>query len=54
MAIASGWDVESAELRMIEPNKEMIVGYPELGMSLMTYSNSGDASGELVWVGSGT
>jgi aminopeptidase YwaD len=49
----SGWDMESAELRMVEPYDERIVGYPEIGMSLMTYSNPGDVTAELVWVGSG-
>jgi hypothetical protein len=50
----SGWDIESAELRMIEPQEERIVGYPEIAMSLITYSNPGDVTAELVWVGSGT
>ncbi|MEZ5426300.1 MAG: DUF4910 domain-containing protein [Pyrinomonadaceae bacterium] len=50
----SGFDMEWAELRMIEPFEERIVGYPEVAMSLMTYSNAGSATGELVYVGSGT
>jgi len=50
----SGWDIESAELRMIEPYEERITGYPEIAMSLITYSNPGEATAELVWVGSGT
>jgi len=50
----SGWDMERAELRMVEPRDERIVGYPEIAMSLMTYSNPGHARGELVWVGAGT
>ena len=50
----SGWDIESAELRMVEPFNERIVGYPEVAMSLITYSNPGDVTAELVWVGSGT
>jgi hypothetical protein len=50
----SGWDIESAELRMVEPQEERIVGYPEIAMSLITYSNPGDVTAELVWVGSGT
>jgi hypothetical protein len=50
----SGWDVERAELRMVEPYDERIVGFPEIAMSLMTYSNPGHARGELVWVGAGT
>ena len=50
----SGWDITSAELRMVEPYDERIVGYPEIAMSVMTYSNPGDVTAELVWVGSGT
>ncbi len=50
----SGWDISRAELRMVEPWAERIAGYPEIAMSLMTYSNPGQARGELVWVGPGT
>ncbi|MFQ5707342.1 MAG: DUF4910 domain-containing protein, partial [bacterium] len=50
----SGWDIDSAELRMIEPYEERVVGYPEIAMSVITYSNPGDVTAELVWVGSGT
>jgi aminopeptidase YwaD len=50
----SGWDVEWAELRMLEPYEERIVGYPEVAMSVITYSNAGDATRELVFVGAGT
>jgi len=50
----SGWDIDSGELRMVEPFDERIVGYPEIAMSVMTYSNPGDVTAELVWVGSGT
>jgi len=50
----SGWDIERAELRMVEPFDERLVGYPEIGMSLITYSNPGDITAELVWVGAGT
>ena len=50
----SGWDITRAELRMVEPREERIVGYPEIAMSLITYSNPGDVTAELVWVGSGT
>ncbi|MFH0992492.1 MAG: DUF4910 domain-containing protein [bacterium] len=49
----SGWDIEWGELRMLEPYEERIVGYPEIAMSVMTYSNPGDVTAELVWVGSG-
>ncbi|MCX6133701.1 MAG: DUF4910 domain-containing protein [Ignavibacteriales bacterium] len=50
----SGWDITWGELRMIEPYEERIVGYPEIAMSVMTYSNAGDATAPLVWVGGGT
>jgi aminopeptidase YwaD len=50
----SGWDISWGELRMLEPYDERIVGYPEIAMSVMTYSNPGDVTAELVWVGSGT
>jgi len=49
----SGWDISSAELRMVEPYDERIVGFPEIAMSVITYSNPGDVTAELVWVGSG-
>ena len=49
----SGWDISWAELRMVEPYDERIVGYPEIAMSVITYSNPGDVTAELVWVGSG-
>ncbi|MBM3791844.1 MAG: hypothetical protein FJW35_16040, partial [Acidobacteria bacterium] len=42
----SGWDIEAAELRMIEPYRERICGYPEVAMSLITYSNPGDVTAE--------
>lgn len=50
----SGWDISWGELRMTEPYDERIVGYPEIAMSVMTYSNAGDVTAELVWVGGGT
>ena len=50
----SGWDMERAELRVVEPFDERLVGYPEIGMSLITYSNPGDITAELVFVGAGT
>ncbi|MDP2471687.1 MAG: M28 family peptidase [Candidatus Palauibacterales bacterium] len=50
----SGWDIDRAELRMVEPSDERLVGYPEVAMSLITYSNPGDVTAELVWVGAGT
>jgi hypothetical protein len=49
----SGWDIDWAELRMVEPFEVRLVGYPEIAMSLMTYSNPGDVTAEMVWVGQG-
>ena len=39
---------------MLQPYDERIVGYPEIAMSVITYSNPGDVTAELVWVGEGT
>jgi aminopeptidase YwaD len=50
----SGWDIDEAELRIVEPFDERLVGYPEIAMSVITYSNPGDVTAELVWVGAGT
>ncbi|MFQ5641029.1 MAG: M28 family peptidase [bacterium] len=50
----SGWDIEWGELRMLDPYEERIVGYPEVAMSVITYSNPGDVTAELIWVGRGT
>lgn len=50
----SGWDIKFGELRMLQPFEERIVGYPEVAMSVITYSNPGDVTAELVWVGKGT
>ncbi|MFQ5671242.1 MAG: DUF4910 domain-containing protein [Acidobacteriota bacterium] len=49
-----GFDMTWAELRMVEPRQQRLVGYPEVAMSLMTYSNPGDVTAGLVWVGRGT
>jgi len=50
----SGWDIESAELRMLTPFDERISAYPEIAMSVITYSNAGEATAPLVFVGAGT
>ncbi|HEX5011904.1 MAG TPA: M28 family peptidase [Planctomycetota bacterium] len=53
----SGWDIDEAELRLLSPadvpGGERIVGYPEIAMSVITYSNPGDVTAPLVWVGRG-
>ena len=50
----SGWSIASAELSMTEPEQVKIISYPEIPMGLMTYSNPGDLTAEVVWVGAGT
>ncbi len=50
----SGWSIDTAELRMVEPRRELIVRYPEIAMSVITYSNPGRVRAELVDVGAGT
>ncbi len=52
-ASPSGWDVKRAELRIVEPVNQRIVGYPEIAMSLITYSNPGHVRAEIVYVGVG-
>ena len=50
----SGWDATDAELSLVEPTQEKIVSFKDIPMSLMTYSNAGDVTAEVVWVGEGT
>ena len=50
----SGWNISSAELRMIKPKNKLIIRYPEIAMSVITRSNSGEVRAELVDVGTGT
>lgn len=52
-----GWAVESAELRLVEPEEKLLVSYEDLPQSLHTCSNATPAEGvtaELVDVGAGT
>ena len=50
----SGWNIRSAELRMIKPKNKLIIRYPEIAMSLIPRSNSGEVRAELVDVETGT
>ena len=50
----SGWNIDSGELHMVEPTPRLLVRYPEIGMSVITYSNPGHVLAEVVDVGSGT
>jgi aminopeptidase-like protein len=52
-----GWEVESAELQLVEPKKKVIVRYEDVPICLHTYSKSTPQAGftaELVDVGEGT
>ncbi len=52
-----GWTVNSAELRLVEPEEKLIVTYQDTPQSLHTHSNATPPEGvtaELVEVGSGT
>ncbi|MBA4312076.1 MAG: hypothetical protein C0417_05560 [Chlorobiaceae bacterium] len=50
----SGWDITSARLSIVQPEEFLLVSYPDIPMSLMTYSNPGDVTAEVAWVGNGT
>lgn len=50
----SGWRINRARLDMVEPQQELIVRYPDIAMSVITYSNPGHVRAELVDVGAGT
>lgn len=47
------WDVDFAELRIIEPAEEKLTSYAEIPVSLAITSQSCDVKGELVFVGRG-
>jgi hypothetical protein len=52
-----GWEVRSAELRLVEPEERLVCTYKDLPQSLHTFSNSTPPEGitaELVDVGAGT
>ena len=52
-----GWEVKSAELTMVEPEKKLIVRYKDTPTSLHTYSKGTSEKGvtaELIEVGEGT
>ena len=48
-----GWQAESAELWMIEPEKVRLCSFEEVPLTLVKHSNSADVEAELVDVGSG-
>ncbi len=52
-----GWEVKTAELYLVEPEKKLIVRYKDVPTCLHTYSNStppGGITAELIDVGEGT
>ncbi|MFP3984565.1 MAG: DUF4910 domain-containing protein [Candidatus Bathyarchaeia archaeon] len=52
-----GWEVKSAELHLVEPEKKLLVRYEDVPTCLHTYSKAtppGDVVAELVDVGEGT
>jgi aminopeptidase YwaD len=49
-----GWDVSAAELSIVQPGEEKLVSYQDVPVSLMPYSNPGDVTAEIVFVGKGT
>ena len=48
------WHIESAELNLVQPNKEIFVNYPHTTTGLITHSNSGNLEATVVDVGLGT
>ena len=48
-----GWRVRSAQLWLAEPQKELLADFSDVAVSLMAYSNDGEAEAEVVFVGSG-
>jgi hypothetical protein len=48
-----GWNVESAELRVVRPKKSLVVSYPDSPMSLIPYSKTTEIQEALVDVGTG-
>jgi len=49
-----GWDMTAAELNIVTPTEEKLVSYQNVPVSLMPYSNPGDLTAEVVFVGKGT
>jgi len=48
------WDVEFAELWIVEPKEEKLAGFEEIPLSVAIGSSACDQSGQLVYVGEGT
>jgi hypothetical protein len=48
------WDAVTGELWELSPTRQKLASYLDMAAMLATGSATGDATGELVWVGSGT
>ncbi len=48
-----GWRVKEAELWLMEPYRKLLARYSNQAVSLMPYSQGGEAEGEVVYVGEG-
>jgi hypothetical protein len=48
-----GWRVKEAELWLMEPYQKLLARYTDQAVSLMPYSQGGEAEGEVVYVGKG-
>ena len=48
-----GWKVQEAELWMVEPEKKLIARFSDQAVSLMPYSQGGEAEADVVFVGQG-
>lgn len=48
-----GWRVKDAELWLVEPRKKLLSRFSDQAVSLMPYSQGGEAEGEVVYVGKG-
>jgi aminopeptidase YwaD len=48
-----GWRIKEAELWLLEPYKKLLARYSDQAVSLMPYSQGGEAEGEVVYVGKG-
>ncbi len=48
------WDIDSAELWIVEPGEEKLTSYAEIPVSIARYSHSCDVKGSLIYAGMGT
>lgn len=48
-----GWRIKEAELWLVEPEKKLLARFSDQALSLMPYSQGGEAEGEVVYIGKG-